>query len=424
VPFDSLGADTANAVLIPGQVEAIARLAHLHARGMSTREWFWSAAVPRWRPGLSRSEGWLILLQAAHGLPEAALAVVAIVDEALSARAENELFGSLPPGCGRTWLQLAGWSAAPVSDTSVPPIELHSRHTAIIEQWMQRWGQRSQRLIWAAAIFAVAEKRSRIADRHLPGRIAAWLTAIVDKEGVLLCEQVGAESPILEGKNSEPFAVSQPREHFELIESKSPETAREPSVAKPSRISHPIGALSDGKTASEERIRGYASEFAGLLLVVPILQRLNLSEALDACPGLIEIGFPFRLLKFIGERVGMRDDDPLAEALTDFDQATPLPDTWNLPESANRELAFPPLRKPLDSPLVAWLTAVRRWCRRHARMGLVSLICRPGEVAVSQTHLEIFFDIAAADIRLRRIALDVDPGWVRWLGRVIRFHYR
>jgi hypothetical protein len=35
----------------------------------------------------------------------------------------------------------------------------------------------------------------------------------------------------------------------------------------------------------------------------------------------------------------------------------------------------------------------------------------------------VFFDLAAADVRVRRSGLDIDPGWVPWLGRVVRFHY-
>jgi hypothetical protein len=27
-------------------------------------------------------------------------------------------------------------------------------------------------------------------------------------------------------------------------------------------------------------------------------------------------------------------------------------------------------------------------------------------------------------MRIRRAGLDIDPGWVPWLGRVVSFHYR
>jgi hypothetical protein len=72
---------------------------------------------------------------------------------------------------------------------------------------------------------------------------------------------------------------------------------------------------------------------------------------------------------------------------------------------------------------VAWLTATRRWCRRRAHLGLVNLIRRPGRVAISQTQIDVYFDLSAVDLRLRRLALDINPGWVPWLGRVVKVHY-
>jgi hypothetical protein len=68
-------------------------------------------------------------------------------------------------------------------------------------------------------------------------------------------------------------------------------------------------------------------------------------------------------------------------------------------------------------------TALRRWCRRHARMGLHTLVRRPGRITATRTHIDVLFDIQQADIRVRGAGLDVDPGWVPWLGRVVRFHY-
>ncbi len=43
--------------------------------------------------------------------------------------------------------------------------------------------------------------------------------------------------------------------------------------------------------------------------------------------------------------------------------------------------------------------------------------------SILHTHWDVMFDINRTDLRLRRVALDSDPGWVPWLGRVVRFHY-
>jgi hypothetical protein len=44
-------------------------------------------------------------------------------------------------------------------------------------------------------------------------------------------------------------------------------------------------------------------------------------------------------------------------------------------------------------------------------------------VLASRTHLDLWFQPRQAEIRVRRHGLDLDPGWVPWLGRVITFHY-
>ena len=71
----------------------------------------------------------------------------------------------------------------------------------------------------------------------------------------------------------------------------------------------------------------------------------------------------------------------------------------------------------------AWLTASRRWLRRHAGIGLADLVRRPAGLAATPTHVDLHFDLAQADLRLRRAGLDLDPGWLPWFGRVVSFHY-
>jgi len=67
--------------------------------------------------------------------------------------------------------------------------------------------------------------------------------------------------------------------------------------------------------------------------------------------------------------------------------------------------------------------AASRVLRTRAQISLRALVLRPGRVSATRTHLDVLFDHEQADLRVRRAGLDVDPGWVPWLGRVIRYHY-
>jgi hypothetical protein len=61
----------------------------------------------------------------------------------------------------------------------------------------------------------------------------------------------------------------------------------------------------------------------------------------------------------------------------------------------------------------------------HRRVGLTlrRLVVRPGRVVLSPTHVDVVFALEQADTAIRRWALDVNPGWVPWLSRVVSFHY-
>jgi len=70
-----------------------------------------------------------------------------------------------------------------------------------------------------------------------------------------------------------------------------------------------------------------------------------------------------------------------------------------------------------------WIGACRWLLRRRVRIGLGTLVLRPARLALTPTHADVFFALDAADLRVRRAGLDIDPGWVPWLGRVLAFHY-
>lgn len=67
--------------------------------------------------------------------------------------------------------------------------------------------------------------------------------------------------------------------------------------------------------------------------------------------------------------------------------------------------------------------STRRWLRTAARIGPASVVRRNAAVAITRTHIDVVFPMNAVDLRIRRVGLDQDPGWVPWLGRIVAFHY-
>jgi hypothetical protein len=434
VPFDLPGATGANAVLVPGRAEAIARLARLHARRIEAREWFWEAAVPAWNAGLSRGERWVALLEAAHALPEAVLVTAEVVREAVRAKVEDELLDAVSLGQVRHWLRAEGWSvAAPAKAGSMKSL-LAPHHAEIIRRW-HRQAVPNEWLTWMVLMLAVAERPARAADAQLPARAAAWLAAEAERvDTALRAEPKVRDTPARAANDSLP-AESAPElaiTHGALAKPEAAGTSESsvaPEIEKRVELADaPITSAKNELTAAPPAanraaaLSGEHTRFAGLLFLVPVLERLGFPEFLEEHPSLVESQFPVGLLRFIGARTGMKPHDPMSLALGDAEPFE-FEKLRGLPEPARALLASPLPRGRIDTPQIAWLTTLRRWCRRHARIGLASLVRRPGRVSFSLTHLDICFDLAAADLRVRRAALDVDPGWVPWLGRVVSFQY-
>jgi hypothetical protein len=69
--------------------------------------------------------------------------------------------------------------------------------------------------------------------------------------------------------------------------------------------------------------------------------------------------------------------------------------------------------------------AARRLGRQPGRSReLLDRVCRrPGEVVAEPGWIELRLPLDSVDTELRRAGLDLDPGWVPWLGVVLRFVY-
>ncbi|WP_284667591.1 hypothetical protein [Myxococcus sp. SDU36] len=220
--------------------------------------------------------------------------------------------------------------------------------------------------------------------------------------------------------------------------------------------------------ATEEALPTVAG---GLLFLVPMLNALGLQDFLEGHPALADLGVPERFLRHVAERLGVPSTDPLLRVLQEATAPLPEPSPFVLPvrfqagvgarapfrlvrEPKGRRVAFDartriplasaahgealpsPFDRGLPTPLAhrlpwddatlllrATLLAVGGVTRRLAHMGLRALVLRPGRLVTTRTHLDIVFAASQVDIRIRRAGLDVNPGWVPWLARVIQYHY-
>jgi hypothetical protein len=110
-------------------------------------------------------------------------------------------------------------------------------------------------------------------------------------------------------------------------------------------------------------------------------------------------------LRDIAAFVRVPADDPLLGVLDRLDAR------GEGQQSESDEIRAPALR----NLRVACLRATRRPLRR--------VLHRAGRVHLNRTHLTIALRLAEVSLPVRIAGLDVDPGWVAWMGRVVRFDY-
>ncbi len=230
----------------------------------------------------------------------------------------------------------------------------------------------------------------------------------------------------------------------------------------------------------EMALEGVESGYAGFVFLVQVLEWLGMRTTLAAQPKLEALNLPIRIFWHCIDLLGISHEDPICDFLAELPTVPPeevidfvAPAAWKMyccsPKSDERILTIRPVR---DAPgrhalwdnngklvVAIWNDpmppAVRKWIRGHDLLHLpaaphvVDLECiigahiaaielfveryagtdlrrmvnRSGYVAVTPTHLDVTFDQKALDIGIRKAGLDIDPGWVPWLGRVIYFHY-
>lgn len=165
------------------------------------------------------------------------------------------------------------------------------------------------------------------------------------------------------------------------------------------------------------------TDFGGLLYLLSLVDALKLPDAIVAASCFEQRSFQWvlyylalkliplseldpALLAFCGlggeEALPWRDQPELNEGeLQWFDQATE-----SLVQLLRERLVQQPDQPPQGRELL-----LDRVCRRQAQ-----IISEPG-------WLEIVFPLDTVSTEIRRAALDLDPGYLPWLGQVVKFRY-
>jgi len=438
-------AESAPVVYFRTSLEAPILLALRLYRGEPIQGWFWSVAVPAWQPGTPPEQALRQILRGSFLLPGGVAAVAQFVQALVLAQAGAYLIASLSPQDGPLLLQACGWAAAaagPPSDGRTA--KLPAPWPSTLLDGIYQWGAGDGRTLWLVAMALVASNPSRLADpklldqshavieQLLPGRLDAAAAAAAQESHDGLDyhgphEPWHDEAPPTWGLAPGPAgssarrkpqlgkAVGTPAQRRDEPLPVAPAPAASPSEVSSSAASpstthstdqpQPTPAL-DLAALVWSGLPPCNTSYAGFLFLIPLLSQLGIEAWLQKHPQLLEWDWPRHLLLRIAAQLGIPPEDPVLAAL------------------AAAGLEPGPQVVVLDSISRHWSKILRRWSQAPGRLSLAALVCRPGSLVWQRTHLDLYLDHRQAEIRVRRLGLDLDPGWVSWLALVVQFHYR
>ena len=175
----------------------------------------------------------------------------------------------------------------------------------------------------------------------------------------------------------------------------------------------------------------FNSEYSGFGFLVSLLEYLSIDQLLSENPLLAEVNFPVRILRLVSERFGIDPQHPLLQALPETpvcaDQLVEkfiAPADWQVLVRSTENIDSMLYRPTIRQLEIVVQLLLSRFLYRFVKMSLRSLIMREGQISITRTHLDILLDLDQLDIRIRKTGLDINPGWVGWLGMVVQFHYQ
>lgn len=155
--------------------------------------------------------------------------------------------------------------------------------------------------------------------------------------------------------------------------------------------------------AGTERVE---TAFGGLAHLCNVLNHPRMQALAGGAPGLDALGGGWAAWLALGHALGLGAGDGFARyAERQWQRHTGRATPWT--------------PRPGDAPLLALAAAL---C--GPALWTPALIAGPGRLRAGVTHLDFERPLASVDPAVRRAGLDLDPGWLPWLGRVVAIHYR
>lgn len=419
---DEARAARSDTVFFNNRLEAAQAALRRRAAGLSLDDWFWPLALPGVDVHAAPAD-WLA--QVVDGLasqPAAQPALRAWVAEAVRQGAAPWLVRHMATTTARRVLALAGTPGpAPVPARAQTPIDVDTAR--VLRDPHGSWftlPPATGAPDWLPAVLCAAGWQAR-PEQALPAAPRSGINRVAPRP------PAGEGGPPVVTAPGTPPHRAQPTRAALAPAGHGPGNATQPGPGVAPVAPVPAGTgIVVPTTAWPHFDADLATVAGGLLFLLPVLERLGFASwQADHADQPLAALVLYRALR----RLPVADGDPMCSLV---ESLPPPRETaarcWSPPpgwRDARIGLGHEPMSPCTpDAMAQRWLLAVRRYLRRVARIGLASLCLRAAHVRWSATHLDVRFAPGQADLRVRRAGLDIDPGWLPWLERVVAFEYR
>ena len=377
-------AAAANAVYFRSEQEACEGLLTLVAARVMPSAWFWPRVSGT--NNLNAAAQITGVIEKLWATPASWSAVAAAILPVARRQDVGALLRMLPDQAIERWLCEMG----ALDSAHAAPLRFSESTRAMLARAIRVFGPEAPVVLWLASLAVIAVEPVSVENRSaLRIARASVRTMIVESAAIARAHEspaadagtsVTAKGALSALNREKGLAGANPQAE----QTSAPALADSDASATPIRDEHCFGEPTTG---------------AGLYFLLNALRHLGVDERHSS------LLFLARLFSCIADHARIETGDPILRWVELIEE-----------ESEPEEI---------DERLVRlWMLKIRRWCWRNGRITVREIVRRPGYVTLTRTDLDVTLPIDSADVRIRRIGLDLDPGWLPWFGRVVRFHYK
>lgn len=198
-----------------------------------------------------------------------------------------------------------------------------------------------------------------------------------------------------------------------------PESASFDGRTDASPNEHDQAAAEEHRDETPNRRREWRTDAGGLLFLLNVAASLKIPEQIDASSVLTERPLRWVLHSLAYSLLPIDARDPAALAFAGLPPWAAPPTTNEPPATTDELAAIDELRRRIIDALRVRLPEIEEGDR-----SLLAYVCtRRATIVAEPAWIEVRFSLDEVSVAVRRAVLDVDPGWLPWLGVVVRFVY-